>query len=228
MVRNAQDPRSPERLAAMNRCVAGYWRPVFYYLRAREYPFHQAEDLAQEFFLRFFEKNWIRPADPARGRFRTFLLTILKRFLSDQGPDRAPRQKTFDDQLVSISALISDQERSFEPAAHENPENVFMKQWALAVIANARRALELWCDERGRPDWYQIFSAVNLPAPGQSRLTQQALADRLRLTRDQVRYALEEVNAQFVTLLRNEVAEQVETNDELDTEIGDLQQLLGE
>ena len=101
-----------------------------------------------------------------------------------------------------------------------------MKQSALAVIDNARRALELWCDERGRPDWYQMFLAVNLPAPGSPRLTQQALADHFRVTRDQVRYALEEVNAQLVTLLRNEVAEQVETSEELETEIGDLQRLL--
>ena len=93
MVRKAQDPQSPERLAAMNRCVAGYWRPVFYYLRARGHSFPQAEDVTQDFFMRFFEKNWIQPADPGRGRFRTFLLTILKRFLSDQGPERAPRAR---------------------------------------------------------------------------------------------------------------------------------------
>ena len=44
----AKDPKNPESLAAMNRFIAGYWRPVFYYLRARGNHVQLAEDLTQK------------------------------------------------------------------------------------------------------------------------------------------------------------------------------------
>ncbi len=116
--------------------------PVFYFLRARGYPLHRAEDLAQEFFLQFYQRGWIGRAEQQRGRFRTFLLTILTRFLSDQGPERCPRQRAFDEQLVTISVLLGDSDRSFEPPDNRTPEEIFMQQWARAVLARVQQGLE--------------------------------------------------------------------------------------
>lgn len=225
-IQAAKDRAGPDYLAAMNRCLVGYWKPVFCFLRARGYPLHRAEDLTQEFFLRFLQRGWIVRADPRRGRFRTFLLTILIRFLSDQGPGRAPRQKLFDERLVSVSTLLGDRERGFEPPDNETPEQVFMKQWAKAVLANVRKCLEAWCRDRRRPDWYEMFSLVHFPPPGTDRVTQQELAARFHVTRDQVRYGLEEVHRQFVEILRAEVADQVDSAAEVDAEIAELERLL--
>lgn len=226
VIRAAQDRGSPEYLAATNRCIAAYWRPIFYFLRAKGYALEQAEDLTQEFFLRFFQRNWICTADPKRGRFRTFLLTILVRFLSDQGPGRAPRQKVFDQRMVTISALMGDPERTFQPCDKRTPEEIFMREWAHAVIGSVQRRLENWCDAHGRPDWYHLFCETYFPAPGHPRITQQALAERLEVTRDQVRYGLQEVNRQFIEFLRAEVADQLGPEDDLDTEIRELEALL--
>ncbi len=227
VVRAAQAPDGAERMEAMNRCIAAYWKPVFYFLRARGYAFQRAEDLTQEFFLRFFEKDWIRRADQQRGRFRTFLLTILTRFLADQSPARAPIQVTFDARMVAVSALVSDTERTFEPPHNRTPEELFMQQWAGAVLAHVERDLEAWCVTRGRPDWYRMFCELYYPPPGNPRVTQQELADRLHLSRDQVRYGLEEVHKQFIELLRGEMADQVGPDGDLDGEIRELERLLG-
>jgi len=227
-VQDAKDWNDSGHIEAMNRLISGYWKPVFCFVRARGYPVHRAEDLTQEFFYNFLRRNWVRPADPERGRFRNFLLKILVRFLSDQSPKRATRQSEFEGKVVSIAALIRNHDRSFEPPDNLTPENIFMKQWARAVIRNARRGLETWCHERGRPDWYEIFSAVHFPTAGQVRLSQQALADRLRLSRDQVRYGLEEADRQFRCLLCAEVTDQVENEAYTDQEIQDLYRLVGE
>jgi len=45
---------------------------------------HQAEDYTQAFFARLLEKGNLKQVDPARGKFRTFLLASLKNFLSDE------------------------------------------------------------------------------------------------------------------------------------------------
>ncbi len=49
VVRAAQDEGESKRLEALNRRIAAYWKPVFYFIRARGYPLHKAEDLTQEF-----------------------------------------------------------------------------------------------------------------------------------------------------------------------------------
>lgn len=226
MVTKAKDRDNPEYLAAINRCIEGYWRPVFCFMRAKGYPVQRSEDLTQDFFFKFLERDWIRLADPHRGRFRTFLLTILIRFLSDEGSKRAPRQKSFERHLTRVSDLIGNRDQSFEPPDCETPDQVFMKQWAKAVVANVQQSLKAWCEQKGHPDWYEIFSSVHFPPPEGPRITQEALARRLGLTRDQVRYGQNEADRRFGELLRAEVADQVGSEDEIDTEIRDLERLL--
>jgi DNA-directed RNA polymerase specialized sigma24 family protein len=227
MIRAVQHRSGEDRLEAMNRSIAAYWKPVFYFIRTRGYPLHRAEDLTQEFFLQFFfEQDWVRRADQHRGRFRSFLLTVLTRFLADQAVDRAPRQKAFDQRQVPISALLGDSERTFEPPQNRTPEQIFMHQWAKSAIASVQRNLESWCTVRGRPDWYRMFCAMYFPEPGRAPLTQQAVADRLHLSRDQVRYGLEAANRQFVEFLRAEVGAQIGPGDDLDAEIRELRTLL--
>jgi len=225
-IQHLQD--SPEAdLAALNGFITAYWKPVFCFLRARGYSLHQAEDLTQEFFLRLLERDWLHRADPQRGRFRTFLLTVLTRFLADQGPDRAPRQKAFETQVVSISSLISDQERTYEPPGDETPETIFMKQWAVGLLDKVREQLRQFYQTTGQPAWYELFATLHFAGQSEQRLSQQDLAERFGLTRDQGRYALEVVEKRFAHLLRREVGEQVGSDAEVGEEIRELLALLG-
>ncbi len=161
-VEAAKHPDEAGYLDAVNRFTTAYWKPVFCFLRGRGYSVPQAEDLTQEFFLTFLQRGWLQPADPQRGRFRNFLLTILCRFVSDRGPERSTRQSQFEQRLVPISALVREEDLSFEPSNGETPEEIFMRQWAEAVIAAVVRRLEAWCLQKGRPDWYRVFAAACL------------------------------------------------------------------
>ena len=102
-----QDRGHPDHVPELNRFVALYWKPVFYFLRTRGLPFQEAQDATQDFFLRLQEQDVVARADPGRGRFRSFLLGVLKRVLADRGRrDRRRRSG------VSIESLIGDEERS--------------------------------------------------------------------------------------------------------------------
>jgi RNA polymerase sigma-70 factor (ECF subfamily) len=225
-IQAAQDHAQAGHVSALNQVIGRYWKPVFCFLRARGHDLHRAEDLTQAFFLRFLERDWLQKADPDRGRFRTFLLTILVRFLSDQGPRRAPRQQSFEQQFVSIASLLGDEERSYEPPRGESAEAVFMKQWAAVLVATVRQRLRRLCEEKGRPTWYDLFDAVHGAAPGTEDPSQHALADRFGVTREQVRYGLEQVRQWFAILLRAEVREQVGSEADVGAEIRELLALL--
>ena len=226
VIRQAKNRSSDEYVTAMNRFMAAYWRPVFYFVRAQGYSFDRAQDLTQGFFARLLEKDWISKADRQRGRFRTFLLTILTRFLADQSAGRAPKQKTFDQQLVSVSTLIGDKERNFDPPDNMTAEVVFMRQWAHALIMSVCRRVSRWCEDRGRPDWFEIFSLHSFPPAGTKAMSKTALAAQCGLSRDQIRYAIDQVNEQFVMFLRQEVADQMGTEADVDVEIRELESLL--
>lgn len=224
LVREAKDADDPDHMEALNRLLTGYWKPVFCFVRAWGYPTDRAEDLTQEFFHELVKRRWIRPADPDRGKFRTFLLTMLKRFLSKY----VPKQRQFDDRLAMVSVLIRDEDRCYEPPDESTPERIFMKQWALAVLRNALERFETECREKNLAGWYRIFTATHFPTAGQKRLTQEQLAAELGVSRDQVRDRLRKADALFRSLLRAELNDQVDSAAEIDTEIDELFRLIAE
>lgn len=220
-IRIAQDDSHPERHEALNRLMTQYWKPVFYFLRARGLPLHRAEDLAQEFFLKVLERDWLQRADQNRGRFRNFLLKVLVRFVADQGPARAPRQQAFEQQAVSIHAMLGEEEKSFEPPAGASPEAIFMRHWAQAVIAGVLDHLRQLYASSNRQSWFELFIAVR-----QEDATQESLGQRFGMTRDQVRYAIDQVEKRFRRLLLAEVRDQVYEENEVEDEVGELLDLL--
>src|SRR5205085_9372475 len=60
-----------------------YWHPIFAFICRRGYSPPDAQDLTQDFFLLILKGTLLQTADPARGRFRSLLITSLKNFLVD-------------------------------------------------------------------------------------------------------------------------------------------------
>lgn len=225
-IRRAQEehPHGSDREFA--RFLFSYWKPVFYFLRAKGVPLHEAEDTTQAFFLRFLERDWLKRADQSRGKFRTFLLTLLNRFLSDHGARRAPRQEVFDRTIASVHGLLGDAERSYEPAGGETPEVIFMRQWAAGLLEGVLNRLRGFYEEEGKSTWYELFVATHLTGATATRPSQRELGERHGMTRDQVRYALDVVERRFKHYLTEELRDQVAFDAELDEEIRELQAFL--
>src|SRR5215471_8964449 len=92
LVISAAGPHRKEERSALVALCENYWYPLYTYLRRRGYPADQAQDLTQEFFIRVLEGRYLDRADPEKGRFRAFLLTSLKFFVSGE-QDRHRAQK---------------------------------------------------------------------------------------------------------------------------------------
>jgi RNA polymerase sigma-70 factor (ECF subfamily) len=218
-IQAVQDRNHPEHGPELNRFVALYWKPVFYFLRTRGLPFHEAQDVTQDFFLRLQEQDVVARADPQRGRFRSFLLGVLKRVLADRG-----RRAGGDRRSVSFDSLIGDEERSFEPAAGDDPEMVFERRWARDLWDRTLRQLaDKYTGDRAA--WGEMFLAYF--GPEGKRPSQEALAERFGLSRDQVREILPRVSKRFDGLLRAELRDEGVPEAEIDEEILRLGRLLG-
>ena len=101
-----------------------------------------------------------------------------------------------------------------------------MRRWAKSLLGEVTSELETWCRSQGRPDWYEIFKSHYFPAAGLATPCQDAIAEECRCTRNQVRYALERTGEQFAQLFRSAVAAQVGSEEDVETEIREIEQLL--
>src|SRR5271156_1439853 len=93
-----------------------YWPPLYAFVRRQGCDPHEAEDLTQEFFSRLLAKNYLADADPAKGKFHSFLLASLKHFLANEW-DRARAQKRGGGcAVIALDALSPAERRRIEPA----------------------------------------------------------------------------------------------------------------
>jgi DNA-directed RNA polymerase specialized sigma24 family protein len=81
---------SAEEQAALSRLCNAYWFPLYSYVRRTGQSPEHAQDLTQAFFARLLEKDYLKATAPEKGKFRSFLLMALKRFLANEW-DRAHR-----------------------------------------------------------------------------------------------------------------------------------------
>src|SRR5829696_6803644 len=73
------------RQRAFETILAGYWKPVYKYVRLKWQASNEdAKDLTQGFFANAFEKNHFANYDAGKASFQTFLRTCLDGFVSNE------------------------------------------------------------------------------------------------------------------------------------------------
>src|SRR5215469_8104666 len=127
--------------AALAKLCQLYWYPIYAFVRRRGYGQDDAKDLTQEFFSRVLEKNYLKDADPSRGRFRSFLLTSVRHFLANEW-NRGHAQKRGGGLLtIALDPVAAEGRYCAETASPENPEKLYEKQWALAILDQVMTSL---------------------------------------------------------------------------------------
>ena len=80
----AAESQMPGSQEALTELCRDYWYPLYAFARRRGHAPYDAQDLTQGFFLALLKRRALKRADPARGKFRSFLLGSFKNFLSDE------------------------------------------------------------------------------------------------------------------------------------------------
>lgn len=224
LIHVAADPDHPEHRPALGLFVDRYYRPVYFFLRARGLGDADALDLAQGFFLALLEDERLRKADPAIGPFRSFLKMHLRNFVADQlSPRRQDNQTRWERAGLSFDALAA-----YEPPAGETPEQAFDRALARSIVHAAVRGLRQACETGRRPHDYPIFEAVLLHDGPSRPPTQDELAARFGMTRDVIRGILDRTKQRFVRLLRIELRAHGCAEADLEAEVTELLKMLGQ
>ncbi|MCL4195609.1 MAG: sigma-70 family RNA polymerase sigma factor [Thermoguttaceae bacterium] len=217
------DTAAREALAALCR---SYWYPLYAYARRRGHPPQDAEDLIQSFFVRFLEHNWVARADQQRGRFRTFLLTALDRFLANEW-DKVRAIKR-GGHLRQVALEMDDAESRFsrEPADPCTPEQQFERQWALTVLDRTLAGLREEYAGRGQA---ATFDALKPTLLGSREAQPYAsLAEDLGVTQGSVKVMVSRLRERYRQRLLEEIAHTVASPDEVDSELRHLFRVLSQ
>jgi RNA polymerase sigma-70 factor (ECF subfamily) len=211
---------APRQKQALEILCQSYWFPLYAYLRRRGYDTHQAEDLTQAFFARILEKKDLRTADPKCGKFRSFLLVRLKYFLSDERDRAQAKKRGGGRKVLSLNAENAEGQYSLEPATQLPPEMLFEKAWALTVLERTMGRLEADMTNKNRKklfDHLKVYLTTHKDA-----IPYQNVATELSMTEGSVRVAVHRLRRQYRKLLRDEIAQTVANEDQIDEEMGSL------
>jgi RNA polymerase sigma-70 factor (ECF subfamily) len=211
---------SPESQQALAALCQAYWYPLYAYARRRLPSVHDAQDLTQAFFAELLEKDYLQAADPRRGKFRSFLLTAFKHFLSKQR-DRANAQKRGGGRAtLPLDCQAGERRYRLEPADTATPETVFERRWALAILEQALAKLRQELADAGKE---KLFECLKRALAGEGLQEPHArIAEQVGISEQAVKVAVYRLRRRYQELLRAEIAQTVASPDEIDDELRDL------
>jgi RNA polymerase sigma-70 factor (ECF subfamily) len=200
--------------AALSDLCGAYYEPVVAFLRREGRDADTARETAHAFFESVLTAGMGNP-EPARGRFRSYLLGALKHFLANQRAANLAGKRGGGFEHIPLAAESDTTPGLPMPAAPETPSEVlFDREWAFTLIARALAALEV--EHAGKPEW---FAALKPWLDGGGDRPQAAVADQFGLTETAVKVAIHRLRARFRELIRHEIAATVhdpsEATDEL-------------
>lgn len=208
--------------AALAKICEKYRQPVRRFLEARGLNNSEAEDLTQDFFLKLVESRAWKKADQAKGRFRTFLLSILNNVLMHEWRRQRTQKRGGHVLSDSLDALIDDG-LDFAQGDGESAE-VFDREWALTLVADAILMVEAAFVQRGQQKEFALLRRF-LPGPQQMPSYEDAAVE-LGLSLTALKAAVHRLRQRFREVLRAAVARTVSAPHEVDEELRYLGTLL--
>jgi RNA polymerase sigma factor (sigma-70 family) len=198
-----------------------YWRPVFAFISRHRRSAADAQDLAQDFFVKVIEGTLLQRADPQRGRFRTLLLTALQNFLKDAHANRSAKKRGGGLEFVSWEDWMADSPSRFnvsrKAAESWAPEQLFDVRWAATVVERAQWRLRDECEKSGR---LRLFEAVRPHlAAERTDVSYAELSRQLGLEESVVKRVVHRLRGRYRELLRDEVGRTVERPEDIEEEL---------
>jgi RNA polymerase sigma-70 factor (ECF subfamily) len=212
---------------ALEELCKAYWPPLYAFVRKSGNNPTDAQDLTQAFFQHFLSEKRFSVADPARGRFRSFLLTSLKRFLVNDWR-KATRLKRGSGAL-HLSFNCDPEEAMYvrEPSTNETPETIYDRRWARSVLEHA---LESVGQDYHRAGQGELFDEIRRLVWGMgSDFGYAVIGPKLGLSEGAFKVAVHRLRLRFRQRVRDAVAATLPdplNAEEVDAEVEYLQRVL--
>lgn len=208
---------------ALARLCSLYWYPVFAFVRRQGHSADEAQDLTQGFFTRLIEKRELGQADQDRGRFRAFLLTACRHFISNQEDRMRAIKRGGGTAAISIDLVEAEGRYERALVSVETPERLYERQWALTLMDVVLDSVRNEYVAEGNERLFDGLRGFLTDSAG----THADAARDLDMTIPAVKMAMHRLRRRYREALRERVADTVDSPEEVDDEIRHLMTAVG-
>jgi DNA-directed RNA polymerase specialized sigma24 family protein len=214
----AGDSRHESNRSALEKLCVVYWPPLYAYVRRKVRDQHLAQDLTQSFFERLLAGKSLKLADPARGRFRCFLIQAFEWHLANAFREGRAAKRGGDVQIFPLDFSSSSSELADDGSL--SPAQLFEREWALTLLNQTMQRLHA---EQNDPRKQEQFAALKAflsgtgPAGGYA-----AVCANVGLSESAARMAVSRLRSRYRELLREEILKTVASSQDVDDEINCL------
>jgi RNA polymerase sigma-70 factor (ECF subfamily) len=221
----ARQGGSPAAAAAMEKFCTTYWYPVYAYLRRRGCDPHQAQDLTQEFFYRLVKTDLLGSVDRQKGKFRSFLLVVVRRFHNDERDRGRALKRGGGQAILSLDAEDAEGRYALEPSSDQSPDKAYEQAWFRTLLAQVLNRLREESVAAGKG---VIFDRLKVFLDDDSRPgVYQAVAAELGMKPNAVAVAVFRLKQRYQELTREEIARTVSDPAHIESELRHLLALFG-
>lgn len=217
VVQKAGAVETSMRIEALESLCRSYWYPLYCFARRWGSRPHDAQDLTQGFFAVFLERNYLARADPGRGRFRTFLLTSFRNFLTNEWKRTQTARRGGGWRAIPFDAQSAEERYVWDRVEPEPPDRAFDRTWAIATLQQAMKRVNHDYAAAGKSELYEALK-LRLWS-GNDEVPCAEMAARLHLTKAAFKMAMTRLRHRFREALRHEVGQTVADPVELESEL---------
>ena len=219
VVLTAQGESAAAREALETLCRS-YWLPLYAFVRRSGRDPEEAKDLTQEFFARLLARRDFEAVRREKGRLRSYLLVALKHFLANEHHRAQAAKRGRGETPISLDEIMSQQRFDREPAETLTAEQIYERRWATAVLDQVLARLEEEYRRTGKGPLFDHLKMLLADEPG--HLSQAKMAQELGMTENALKQAFHRLRLRYREYLRDQIAETVATEDDLEDELRHL------
>jgi DNA-directed RNA polymerase specialized sigma24 family protein len=211
----------PRAREAMAELCKDYWYPLYAFVRRRGHAPHDAQDVTQAFFVSLLERN-ASTADPARGKFRSYLLGALKHFLANEWHRANAQKRGGGRTTIEWDALDPEVRYAMEPTDQADADALYDRRWAMELLDRAMTRLRAEFSAKGDGETFDALKgALTGAEPARDKL-----AATLGLSDGALKVAVHRLRQRYREVLRAEIADTVNSAAEVDEEMRHLVAIL--
>jgi RNA polymerase sigma factor (sigma-70 family) len=208
---------SPAAQQALEKLCRTYWRPIYSFLRRQGIGPADAEDLTQGFFASLLEHRNLNAVRKEKGRLRSYLLSALKHFVTDERRRAMAIKRGKGARLIPLDELRTEERSGMEPADALTAERIYERRWASTLLDRVLSRLEAKYRTRGNTALFDCFNQLLADEPGTP--SQADFAAQLGMTENAVSQAFHRFRQSYQSLLREEIAQTVATPGDIEDEL---------
>lgn len=228
IIASSRDSDSGIRTTSLGELYQAYWYPLFAYLRRKGHSPEAAADYVQGFFVELIDKDFLESVAPEKGRFRWFMMSAVKRFVSKQTEKQNAQIRGGGNAIFSLNIDDAEQRYSREPADGWTPEKLFDRRWALEVLSQALARLRQSHEAAGKLELYNSLQST-LAGEALTNERSQQIGEQLGMSAVAVKVAAHRLKDKYRKTLTEIVSQTLtEPNDaaSVDEELASLFQAL--